>query len=642
MIALTLILLLSPLIGTLLLLLCQNSSKNLTILISNFSILIAFLLSIFLLYLYYSSNSGPISTNFLTFADIKLFSLHFGLYIDSLALIMSSVVTSVSLLVHYYSISYMKHDTSFNRFFIYTNFFTFSMLLIVFANNFLQLFIGWELVGLSSYLLIGFWIKKESAIKANYKAFLVNRVGDIGLLLGLCLILLSYNTTDYNQIFQIKNSINIDSLNIFGFTFNALNTICLLLFVGAMAKSAQVPLQFWLPDSMEGPTPISALIHAATMVTAGIYMVARLSPLYELTDGVLIFILYVGSITAFFLGLVALVQNDIKRIIAYSTISQLGYMTAALGASLYSLAMFHLITHAFFKALLFLCAGSIIIKCHHEQDIRKIGGLRKVMPITYLAFMYASLSLIGFPLTSGFFSKESIIDAIGYSGHTAPYLMLLLSIFTTTLYTSKIFFKVFFGDPTLPQEEQCDNPKNENDKQMLLPLFILTAPSVFLGLFIYDPLMMGILFQNSLAANELMISFYNGYVINSFKFFLHSFTTVNFLILLIGLIFSYLYYYKKAFDINVPDFIRSILTKEYGFESLSSHFIPNAQNTLTKYLWRRIDISTIDNGLINNTSSFISNLSSKMKKLQTGFIYHYSLIIISALIFLLILVRITY
>ena len=642
MIALTLILLLSPLIGTLLLLFCQNSSKNLTILISNISILIAFLLSLFLLYLFYSSDSTSLSANFLTFADTKLFSLHFGIYIDSLALIMSSVVTSVSLLVHYYSISYMKHDISFNRFFIYTNFFTFSMLLIVFANNFLQLFIGWELVGLSSYLLIGFWIKKESAIKANYKAFLVNRVGDIGLLLGLCLILLTYNTTDYNQIFQIKNSINLDSVSIFGFTFNALSVICLLLFIGAMAKSAQVPLQFWLPDSMEGPTPISALIHAATMVTAGIYMVARLSPLYELTDEVLIFILYVGSITAFFLGLVALVQNDIKRIIAYSTISQLGYMTAALGASLYSLAMFHLITHAFFKALLFLCAGSIIIKCHHEQDIRKIGGLRKYMPITYLAFMYASLSLIGFPLTSGFYSKESIIDAIGHFGHTIPYLMLLLSIFTTTLYTSKIFFKVFFGESTLPKEEQNENPSNENDRQMLLPLFILTAPSVFLGLFIYDPLMMGILFQNSLAANELTISFYNDYVINSFKFFLHSFTSINFLILLIGLIFSYLYYYKKAFNINIPHFVRSTLTKEYGFESLSSYFIPKAQNIFTKYLWRKIDISTIDNGLINNTSSLFSNLSTKMKKFQTGFIYHYSLIIISALIFLLILMRITY
>ena len=642
MIALTLILLLSPLIGTLLLLFFQNSSKNLTILISNISILVAFLLSLFLLYLFYSTNSSSISANFLTFADTKLFSLHFGIYIDSLSLIMSSVVTSVSLLVHYYSISYMKHDISFNRFFVYTNFFTFSMLLIVFANNFLQLFIGWELVGLSSYLLIGFWIKKESAIKANYKAFLVNRVGDIGLLLGLCLILLSYNTTDYNQIFQIKNSINLDTVSIFGFTFNALSAICLLLFIGAMAKSAQVPLQFWLPDSMEGPTPISALIHAATMVTAGIYMVARLSPLYELTDGVLVFILYVGSITAFFLGLVALVQNDIKRIIAYSTISQLGYMTAALGASLYSLAMFHLITHAFFKALLFLCAGSIIIKCHHEQDIRKIGGLRKYMPITYLAFMYASLSLIGFPITSGFYSKESIIDAIGYFGHTIPYLMLLLSIFTTTLYTSKIFLKVFFGESTLPKEEQNDNPKNENDRQMLLPLFILTAPSVFLGLFIYDPLMIGILFQNSLAANELTIAFYNDYVINSFKFFLHSFTSINFLILLIGLIFSYLYYYKKAFNINVPQFIRSTLSKEYGFESLSSYFIPKIQNIFTKYLWRKIDISTIDNGLINNTSSLFSNLSSKMKKLQTGFIYHYSLIIISALIFLLILVRITY
>ena len=471
----------------------QNSSREYTSLVSNLSILTSFLLSLFVLYLFYSTNSLAISSNILTFAEIKLFSLYFGLYIDSLSLIMSVVVTSVSLLVHYYSISYMKDDGSYNRFFIYTNFFTFSMLMIVFSNNFLQLFIGWELVGLSSYLLIGFWIKKESAIKANYKAFLVNRVGDVGLLLGLCLIFLSYNTTDYNQIFELKTIISSSQTHIFGGSFNTLSVICLLLFVGAMAKSAQVPLQFWLPDSMEGPTPISALIHAATMVTAGIYMVARLSPLYELTEDVLLFILYVGSITAFFLGLVALVQNDIKRIIAYSTISQLGYMTAALGASLYSLAIFHLITHAFFKALLFLCAGSIIVKCHHEQDIRKIGGLRKYMPITYLAFMYASLSLIGFPLTSGFYSKESIIDAIGYFDHSIPYVMLLLSIFTTTLYTSKIFLKVFFGECTLNQK--VDSVSIENDKQMLRPLFILTAPSVFLGLFIYDPLMLGYLFS---------------------------------------------------------------------------------------------------------------------------------------------------
>ena len=642
MTALTIILLLSPLIGTLLLLSCQNRSKKYSILISNTSILISFLLSLIILYLYYSSNFSPQSINVLTFADIKLFSLHFGLYIDSLSLVMSSVVTSVSLLVHFYSIAYMKDDGSFNRFFIYTNFFTFSMLLIVFSNNFLQLFIGWELVGLSSYLLIGFWIKKESAISANYKAFLVNRVGDVGLLLGLCLILLSYGTTDYNQIFEIKNSINMDKVDIFGYSFNALSAICMLLFIGAMAKSAQVPLQFWLPDSMEGPTPISALIHAATMVTAGIYMVARLSPLYELTDGVLIFILYIGSITAFFLGLVALVQNDIKRIIAYSTISQLGYMTAALGASLYSLAMFHLITHAFFKALLFLCAGSIIIKCHHEQDIRKIGGLRKIMPITYLAFLYASLSLIGFPLTSGFYSKESIIDAVGYFGHTVPYLMLLLSIFTTTLYTSKIFFKVFFGKCSITEAKENNSLKIENDRQMLLPLFILTAPSVFLGLFIYDPLMMGLLFQNSLAANELIISFYDNYVVNSLNFFLHSFMTINFLVLLVGIIFSYFYYYKRSFNISVPRFIRAMIEKEYGFDSLSRYFIPKIQNNISRFLWKDIDISAIDNGLINNTSNIINSLSNKVKKLQTGYIYHYSLIIISALIFLLILMRIAY
>ncbi len=640
MIILTLVLLLSPLVGTLILLILQNSSRESSSLVSNLSILSSFLLSVFTLYLFYSTNSVAISSNVLTFAEIKLFSLYFGLYIDSLSLIMSVVVTSVSLLVHYYSISYMKDDKSFNRFFIYTNFFTFSMLMIVFSNNFFQLFIGWELVGLSSYLLIGFWIKKESAIKANYKAFLVNRVGDVGLLLGLCLIFLSYNTTDYNQIFEIKTIISSNETQIFGGSFNTLSAICFLLFVGAMAKSAQVPLQFWLPDSMEGPTPISALIHAATMVTAGIYMVARLSPLYELTEDVLLFILYIGSITAFFLGLVALVQNDIKRIIAYSTISQLGYMTAALGASLYSLAMFHLITHAFFKALLFLCAGSIIIKCHHEQDIRKIGGLRKYMPITYLAFMYASLSLIGFPLTSGFYSKESIIDAIGYFDHTIPYVMLLISIFTTTLYTSKIFLKVFFGESTI--QSSTDSVSDENDKQMLRPLFILTAPSVFLGLFIYDPLMLGYLFQDSLAASALTLSFYNDYVQNSWKFFTHSFMTVNFLILVFGLIFSYFYYYKKSLKFKVPLFIKNTLKQEYGFNNLSSTFVPKIQNTITKYLWKNVDVSMIDNGLINSTSNFLSLLSNRLKRLQTGYIYHYSLIIISALIFLLILMRITY
>ena len=590
-----------------------------------------------MLYSFYSSNSGAISHNIFTFADVEQFSLHFGLYIDSLSLIMCSVVTSVSLLVHFYSIAYMKDDSSYNRFFIYTNFFTFSMLLIVLSNNFFQLFIGWELVGLSSYLLIGFWLKKDTAINANYKAFIVNRVGDVGLLLGLCLIFLIYGSTDYNEIFNLKYSIFSDQLNIFGYSFNTLSAVCFLLFIGAMAKSAQIPLHFWLPDSMEGPTPISALIHAATMVTAGIYMVARLSPLYELTDDVLLFILYVGSLTAFLLGLVALVQNDIKRIIAYSTISQLGYMTAALGASLYSLAMFHLITHAFFKALLFLCAGSIIIKCHHEQDIRKIGGLRKYMPITYLAFLYASLSLIGFPLTSGFYSKETIIDAIGYYGHTIPYILLLLSIFTTTLYTSKIFFKVFFGDSTI--SDKFKSSDEENDKEIIYPLFILTAPSVFIGLFIYDPLMNGSLFQSSLASSSLVSSFYNDYAINSLEFFLHSFLTINFLILFVAILFSYFFFYKKSFEFRVPDTIKKILTQEYGFNYFSSVLIPNYQKKITEYLWKNIDNSTIDNGLVNNTSNLLSLISNKIKKIQTGYIYHYSLVIISALILLLILSR---
>ena len=637
MIYLALILLLAPLVGTLLLLYTQNNSKRLSILISNSSILISFFVSMYLLFLYFSRNYLPISQDVLVFADTKLYSLSFGLYIDSLSLVMSTVVTSVSFLVHYYSISYMKDESSFNRFFVYTNFFTFSMLLIVLSNNFFQLFIGWELVGLSSYLLIGFWTSKESAIKANYKAFLVNRVGDVGLLLGLCLVFVAYGTTNYTEVFNLKDTINNSELDIFGTSFNLLSSICLLLFVGAMAKSAQVPLHFWLPDSMEGPTPISALIHAATMVTAGIYMVARLSPLYVLAEDVSIFILYVGSVTAFFLGLVALVQNDIKRIIAYSTISQLGYMTAALGASLYSLAIFHLITHAFFKALLFLCAGSIIIKCHHEQDIRKIGGLRKFMPITYLAFLYASLSLIGFPLTSGFYSKEVIIDAIGYYNHTIPYTMLLAGIFITTLYTSKIFFKVFFGECTLH-----DRNEKENDKEMLVPLFILTAPSVFLGLFIFDSLLSGTLFGASLMSNTVVLDFYNNYVINSLYFFLHSFMTINFFILLIALIFSYYYYYKKSFNISIPNFLSTILKNEYGFNNLSTNFIPKFQNSLTKYLWKNIDILTIDNGLINNTSLMFDKISSKVRKFHTGYIYHYSLTIISALILILLIIRIRY
>ena len=322
----------------------------------------------------------------------------------------------------------MKDDKGYNRFFIYTTFFTFSMLLIVFANNFLQLFIGWELVGLSSYLLIGFWVEKESAILANLKAFIVNRTGDVGLILGVCLVFIYCESLDYSVFFKSLDSLSNESLSLFGHDISVLPLIALLLFIGAAAKSAQIPLQFWLPDSMEGPTPISALIHAATMVTAGIFMIARLSPLYDQSGYVLNLILIIGCVTALSMGLVALVQNDIKRIIAYSTISQLGYMTVALGASYYSLAIFHLMTHAFYKALLFLCAGSIILKCHHEQDIRRMGGLKTIMPITYMTFVIGGLSLIGLPTLSGFFSKELIVDALKFKELPIAYYLSLIHI----------------------------------------------------------------------------------------------------------------------------------------------------------------------------------------------------------------------
>lgn len=637
MIDIILYILLLPLVGTFLLLYLQNRSKKITGFVANLTIFVPFILSIYALYIYFSNNLSFSSVNLLTFAETENFSLNFGIYIDSLSLVMTSVVTSVSSLVHYYSISYMKNEQSYNRFFIYTNFFTFSMLLIVLSNNFFQLFIGWELVGLSSYLLIGYWIEKESAIKANYKAFLVNRVGDIGLILGLCFIFAFYNTTDYLEVFNLKYSLVSNEISLFGMKFSYLDLVCLLLFIGAMAKSAQIPLHFWLPDSMEGPTPISALIHAATMVTAGIYMVARLSPLYIMSESVSQFILYTGAITAFSLGLVALVQSDIKRIIAYSTISQLGYMTAALGASLYSLAIFHLMTHAFFKALLFLCAGSIIVKCHHEQDIRKISGLRKYMPVTYMAYIYASLSLIGFPFTSGFYSKETIIDLIGHLGYTIPYILLLLSIFITAVYSGKIFFTVFFGSSSLKNLKHDYNVP-ENDKEMIRPLIILTVPSIFIGFFLYDSLMLGKLFSDTMHGADIMTSFYYDIVGNSLAFFLHSFFTINFLILTLGIIFSYLYYYKKSFDFHTPEIVSNLLKKEYGFVPFATNILPNIQNILSTSLWKKIDISFIDDGIINRTSNIFNILSTKIRKLQTGYIYHYSITIISALIVFLLII----
>jgi NADH-quinone oxidoreductase subunit L len=417
------------------------------------------LLSFYVLYRMYWGGAEPENIGVYTWAVTDGLRMEVGFLVDRLTVLMMSVVTFVSLMVHVYTIGYMHDDPGYQRFFSYISLFTFSMLMLVMSNNFLQLFFGWEAVGLVSYLLIGFWFKRETAIFANLKAFLVNRVGDFGFILGIAAVVMFTGSLDYVTVFGQAEDVAAQSIEVFpGTPWNAMTLICILLFIGAMGKSAQAPLHVWLPDSMEGPTPISALIHAATMVTAGIFMVARMSPLYEFSTTALAVVIVIGAITAFFMGLLGIVQNDIKRVVAYSTLSQLGYMTVALGASAYGAAIFHLMTHAFFKALLFLAAGSVIIAMHHEQDIRKMGGIRKYMPITYWTSLIGSLALIGFPGTAGFFSKDLLIEAVREShwhGEGAvywiAYLSVLLGVFVTALYSFRMFFLV--GDALAPARD---------------------------------------------------------------------------------------------------------------------------------------------------------------------------------------------
>ena len=406
-----------------------------------------------------------------------------GFLVDGLTALMMAVVTAVSLMVHIYTIGYMHDDPGYQRFFSYISLFTFSMLMLVMSNNFLQLFFGWEAVGLVSYLLIGFWFKKETAIYANMKAFLVNRVGDFGFLLGIAVILMYTGSLDYYEVFgRVDNMVSASMQIIPGVDWSVITIACILLFIGAMGKSAQVPLHVWLPDSMEGPTPISALIHAATMVTAGIFMVARMSPLFEWSDAALSFVIVIGATTALFMGLVGIVQNDIKRVVAYSTLSQLGYMTVALGASAYSAAIFHLMTHAFFKALLFLAAGAVIIAMHHEQDIRKMGGLKKYLPITYWVSLVGSLALIGFPGSSGFFSKDAILIATHNSevwGSGYAYFAVLSGVFITAFYSFRMFFLVFHGEERF--DEHTREHLHEPPPVVTVPLILLAIPSAIIG-----------------------------------------------------------------------------------------------------------------------------------------------------------------
>ncbi|MFQ5470003.1 MAG: NADH-quinone oxidoreductase subunit L [Gammaproteobacteria bacterium] len=568
-----------------------------------------------------------------------------GFLIDKLTTLMMLVVTFVSLMVHIYTIGYMHDDPGYQRFFSYIALFTFSMLMLVMSNNFMQLFFGWEAVGLVSYLLIGFWFKRESAIYANLKAFLVNRVGDFGFLLGIAAVLMYFNSLDYADVFQAApHMANVTIEIIPGMEWSLMSVICILLFIGAMGKSAQVPLHVWLPDSMEGPTPISALIHAATMVTAGIFMVARMSPLYELSETALSFVLVIGALTALFMAFLGIIQNDIKRVVAYSTLSQLGYMTVALGVSAYSAAIFHLMTHAFFKALLFLAAGSVIIAMHHEQDMRKMGGLKKYMPITYWTSVIGSLALIGFPPFSGFFSKDSIIEAVEYSiipGAGFAYFAVICGVFITAFYSCRLLFMTFHG------EERMDDHTKEHLKEspnvVTIPLILLAIPSMLIGYMTLSSIPFGDYFGDAIKVlpehNTLFVAseIHGG---DPWHFMTHGMTELfPFGLAILGVLTAWFLYIKRP---DLPgkivkqfEFIYNILDKKYGFDDFNDKYFAGGGRKLGRMLWKVGDATAIDGIMVNGTAKSVGWISSKIRHMQTGFLYHYAFAMIIGLLLLI-------
>ncbi len=570
------------------------------------------------------------------------FSFKIGFLIDPLTVTMMLVVTFVSLMVHIYTIGYMHDDPGYQRFFSYISLFTFSMLMLVMANNFLQLFFGWEAVGLVSYLLIGFWYTRDSAIFANMKAFLVNRVGDFGFLLGIAAVLAVFNSLDYESVFAQAPLINTQT---FAITENihwpVMTVICLLLFVGAMGKSAQVPLHVWLPDSMEGPTPISALIHAATMVTAGIFMVARMSPLFELSDTALNFMLIIGAVTAFFMGLVGIVQNDIKRVVAYSTLSQLGYMTVALGASAYSIAIFHLFTHAFFKALLFLGAGSVIVALHHEQDIRNMGGLRKYMPITYWTAFIGTLALIGFPGFSGFFSKDSIIEAVHHSNLPAAefaYWLVLAGVFVTAFYSFRLLFLVFHGESRM--DKHTEEHVKECPKVITIPLILLAIPSVFAGLFI-GTFVFGDYFAQSIfvAEHHHAVAELKEHYHGIGSFVAHAFQGYAVYLAFAGIICAWFLYLKQPQlaeslkqKLQIP---YKVLLNKYGIDELYQMLFASGARKMAAFCDSFGDRLLIDGLMVNGSAKIVNWFSTKVRTMQTGYLYHYAFAMIIGLLILL-------
>ena len=565
--------------------------------------------------------------------------MEIGFLIDRLSALMMTVVTFVSLMVHIYTVGYMREDPGYQRFFSYISLFTFAMLMLVMANNFLQLFFGWEAVGLVSYLLIGFWFKRPSAIHANLKAFVVNRVGDFGFLLGIAAVLFLTGSLDYGEVFAAAPAASGNVIEIVpGRPWDALTVACLLLFVGAMGKSAQVPLHVWLPDSMEGPTPISALIHAATMVTAGIFMVARMSPLFELSTTALSVVLVIGATTAFFMGLLGLVQNDIKRVVAYSTLSQLGYMTVALGVSAYAAGIFHLGTHAFFKALLFLAAGSVIIAMHHEQDMRKMGGLRRYMPITYWTALIGSLALIGFPGFSGFFSKDAIIESVHASaipGAGYAYWCVLLGVFVTALYSFRMFFLVFHGEERM--DAHTRSHLKESPWVVTLPLILLAIPSIGAGWMTEELLLFGGYFGAAIqvAPERDVLAVIGEHGTGATSFLVHGLTGAPFLLAMAGLATAWLLYLRRP-DLlpGVTERFRSlnrVLVNKYYFDDLNEKVIAVGARSLGRGLWRVGDEILIDGLLVNGSARAVGWLAGVVRRVQSGYLYHYAFAMIIGL-----------
>ena len=617
-------------------------------------VLVSFLISAWVLYAV-AVDGARFNATIYEWMRVGPLKMEIGFLVDGLTAMMMCVVTFVSLMVHVYTIGYMADDPGYQRFFSYISLFTFSMLMLVMSNNFLQLFFGWEAVGLVSYLLIGFWFERPTAIFASMKAFIVNRVGDFGFILGIGLVLAFAGTLNYGEAFAKAGTLA--QMTFPASDWRLITVICICLFIGAMGKSAQFPLHVWLPDSMEGPTPISALIHAATMVTAGIFMVARMSPLFELSDTALSVVMTIGAITALFMGFLGIIQNDIKRVVAYSTLSQLGYMTVALGASAYSVAVFHLMTHAFFKALLFLAAGSVIIGMHHDQDIRNMGGLRKYMPITWITSLVGSLALIGTPLFAGFYSKDSIIEAV-HESHLAgagfAYFAVAAGVFVTAFYSFRMYFLVFHGEERFrhkpfPPEAHDDHGAHDDHHEphephespavVWVPLVLLAIPSVVIGYMTIGPMLFGDFFKDAITilserhpGLEELAKEYHGPLAMA----VHSLTGPIFWLALAGVVVAWFFYLRRP-DIPAAiqrrfSFLYTILDNKYYFDWFNENVLAKATRALGNGLWKGGDIGVIDGIFIDGSARAIGGISALTRRLQSGYLYRYALVMIVGVI----------